>query len=254
MPLTLLPAFLSSFWPIYSLCLVIAALCGFELAGLAKVNPLLALPGLAYVALAPLFATNMPYLDAVAFLVGINALFMGWKSENKLAHSATVFFGALWFAAPLVSLTELHSIGARSTSEGFVWMTPLLLALLPIWAGDTAAIFVGRAWGKRPLAPSISPKKTIEGSIGNLLACCVMGILLVPLLHVEWSVGLGAGLICGVFGQLGDLFESWLKRLVGAKDSGSLLPGHGGFLDRIDSILFSAIPLTLLIEFFASSK
>jgi phosphatidate cytidylyltransferase len=118
---------------------------------------------------------------------------------------------------------------------------PLILtAAIPIWAGDTAAIFAGKAFGKHKLAPSISPNKTWEGSIANLLAAVGAAPALGYFLKYPMDKMLLLGVSCGVIGQLGDLFESYLKRQAGVKDSGNLLPGHGGVFDRLDSLLMTA--------------
>lgn len=110
-----------------------------------------------------------------------------------------------------------------------------------VWAGDSAGYFVGKAIGKRKLAPTISPGKTIEGAIANTFGG-MGGAAIANLLFPEplsWVHCLPAALICGIIGQLGDLFESLLKRSSGVKDSGTLIPGHGGVLDRVDSLLFA---------------
>ena len=116
----------------------------------------------------------------------------------------------------------------------------ILTAAIPIWAGDTAAIFAGKAFGKHKLAPSISPNKTWEGSIANLLAAIGAAAALGYFLKYPMDKMLLLGVSCGVIGQLGDLFESYLKRQAGVKDSGKLLPGHGGVFDRLDSLLMTA--------------
>ena len=130
----------------------------------------------------------------------------------------------------------------------------LLFLLFVIWAGDIAALYVGRAWGRRKLAPSISPGKTWEGSIASVVGSVCIGLLLVvmagtlarhnlsPLLSfpgstVRWLV---LAVVLNIAAQVGDLIESAIKRGAGVKDSGSLLPGHGGVLDRIDALLVAA--------------
>ena len=126
-----------------------------------------------------------------------------------------------------------------------------LLALLGIvWIADSCAYFVGRAWGRHRLAPSISPAKTWEGVAGAVAGVAVyywLIYLLVPEWH-WWHGWSGALLVAGValLSVIGDLFESWVKRLAGAKDSGALLPGHGGILDRIDSVT-SSMPFAALL-------
>jgi phosphatidate cytidylyltransferase len=128
----------------------------------------------------------------------------------------------------------------------FRWDAPVLIALLPLWAGDSAAIFAGKAFGKHPLAPSISPKKTWEGGIANFLACVLTAYGVGQWIGLPVPHSLAIGASTGILGQVGDLFESWLKRKAGVKDSGTILPGHGGFLDRLDSLLFTAIPAVLI--------
>jgi phosphatidate cytidylyltransferase len=124
----------------------------------------------------------------------------------------------------------------------------LLVALGVVWTADTAAYFAGRAFGRRKLAPSISPGKTWEGVAGALLAVLAYWVavsLLVPELGAHLASGLVLATLLTVVSIQGDLFESWMKRLAGFKDSGSLLPGHGGILDRIDG-LTSTLPFAAL--------
>lgn len=177
----------------------------------------------------------------IAGLAFVVCLIEGWRLKPPLFF----LWGPLYVGLPLASLVALH--GTDLTATGFNWASPLLMALLPLWAGDTAGIFGGIAFGKRPLAPKISPKKTVEGAVANLAACIAVSALLAEPFGLDLWVGLACGVSTGVLGQAGDLFESWLKRRAGVKDSGGLLPGHGGLLDRIDSLLFSAIPVYLLV-------
>lgn len=151
----------------------------------------------------------------------------------------------VWVAIPLLCLVGLQT-AYMSGRHNEVWdvHTPLLLVFLPLWAGDTAAIFAGKAFGKHPLAPSISPNKTWEGAIANFAACVLAGWGAGHWIGIGSAWGVLVGVLAGVLGQTGDLYESWMKRKAGVKDSGSFLPGHGGILDRIDSLLFSAIPVT----------
>ena len=110
------------------------------------------------------------------------------------------------------------------------------------WAGESAALVIGSAVGRHPLAPVISPRKTVEGAVGqfivSMVAAGVLGAWLLP----QWSGGMAilTGAILGVTGQIGDLAESVLKRSFGTKDTGTLMPGHGGVLDRLDGLLFNA--------------
>ena len=136
----------------------------------------------------------------------------------------------------------------RHGPEGMTWIF-LLLAI--IFAGDISAFYVGSYMGRHKLSPAISPGKTVEGAIGglaaNLLAGVVGKFLFLP--AVAWGPALIFFLVAGIAGQAGDLFESEMKRSSKIKDSGGLLPGHGGFLDRIDALLFASPVAYLFIVF-----
>ena len=122
-------------------------------------------------------------------------------------------------------------------------VSALLFLLLLIWTADTAAYFVGRQWGKRKLAPEVSPGKTVEGFIGALIASTLVALIAFYYTGApinRWGFGIVLVLFTVFFSVIGDLFESMLKRMVGVKDSGNLLPGHGGLLDRIDSLTAAA--------------
>lgn len=126
----------------------------------------------------------------------------------------------------------------------------IFFVLLVIWATDTGAYFFGRAFGKNKLWPKISPNKTIEGAVGGIVLACIVGITF----HLFWSfqysvlIILGVTILISVFGQIGDLVESAFKRHYGVKDSGNILPGHGGILDRLDSLLF-VMPILHFVQF-----
>lgn len=122
--------------------------------------------------------------------------------------------------------------------NGWIW---LILMLVCTWANDTAAYLVGRRWGRRRLVPAVSPGKTVEGSIGGVLGS-IMAAFWVTLFYPGLPVGdmLILGALAGVAAQAGDLVESAIKRQACIKDAGSLIPGHGGILDRFDSMLFTA--------------
>jgi phosphatidate cytidylyltransferase len=132
-----------------------------------------------------------------------------------------------------------HLILIRDWNDGATW-TFLLMAV--IIAGDAAAYYVGGAIGRHKLAPSISPGKTVEGAVGGLAANLAVGAFFKKCCFPEfgWGYWIALIVVVGVLGQTGDLVESMLKRSAGLKDSGSIFPGHGGFLDRIDALLFAA--------------
>lgn len=141
-----------------------------------------------------------------------------------------------------------HFIPLRGLEAGRDWV---LFAILATFAADTAAFFIGRAWGRHPLASAISPGKTWEGAIGGFLGAIAAASILaaiLPGIPVVWHIAL-LGALIGVFAQIGDLSESMLKRSAGVKDSGRLIPGHGGLLDRLDSILFTVIVVYYYVLF-----
>lgn len=126
----------------------------------------------------------------------------------------------------------------RMMPDGWIW---LIFTLAGTWACDTTAYFVGKAFGKRRLAPVLSPKKTLEGAVGGILGSGLIGCLfsfIYPFLPLTELLILG--LVLGAAAEVGDLLESAFKRQAGVKDSSTLIPGHGGILDRIDSTLFTA--------------
>lgn len=114
-----------------------------------------------------------------------------------------------------------------------------------IWLNDSGAYLVGSAIGKTKLIPRLSPNKTIEGSVGGLLVVIIAALVLSMYHELHWPIMLGFALVTAVFGSIGDLFESRVKRAAGVKDSGKFLPGHGGFFDRFDAMML-AIPAAIL--------
>lgn len=153
--------------------------------------------------------------------------------------------GSLWVAIPLITLVYLH--GFADPNVWFSFKSPLFVTVIPIWLGDTLAFLVGKRFGRHLLAPSLSPKKTWEGAIANLAGCLMGAALIGWLTGVPIGVALGCGLIAGTLGQAGDLFESALKRQAGVKDTGGLLPGHGGVMDRLDSVYMSVPAQAVLL-------
>ena len=126
----------------------------------------------------------------------------------------------------------------------------LLYVLLIIWSTDTGAYFIGRAFGKHKLWPHISPKKTIEGSIGGIVIAVIIAVIFKYITQFKGSLFLVivVTILMSIVAQIGDLVESAIKRYYGVKDSGNILPGHGGILDRFDSLIFM-LPILHLIHF-----
>lgn len=144
---------------------------------------------------------------------------------------------ATWLGVMYIGWLFSFLVLIRKLPYGAAWVT-LLVSMCAFT--DVGAYFVGRQIGKHKLWERLSPKKTIEGSLGGLLASGLLGLLAAPLLGISPTHGLALGCGVSLFGQLGDLWESALKREVGVKDAGDLLGGHGGVLDRFDSLAFAA--------------
>lgn len=243
-PFVLGAFFCVSPWPIGILGLLVAAACTVELKQLLKRHFFLSTPLMVCFFLfvfsisvrdTALFAVLSVVLVCLASVIGVGATYRASKSPQS---SPAVALAPLWFVTPLWCLFALHAQSPHGAL--WYWENPALLAIVPLWGGDTAGILIGKAFGKRLLAPSISPNKTVEGCAANLVVCIVVSLGLGIWMWAPWWVALICGVCAGVFGQLGDLFESYVKRQAGVKDSGGILPGHGGVLDRMDSILFTA--------------
>jgi phosphatidate cytidylyltransferase len=204
-----------------------------------------------------LFALAALSVTAPLTLLLFHPTSSGAFSAWTLASAGSLYLGLPVFAAVAVRsipgstdaiwLSDLAtnvSVGWNSTPRGLAWA---LLVILATWVGDTAAYFVGRTWGKRKFAPGISPNKTIEGAAGGLVgSICVCALTFQVSGLGIWWLGSIIGGVLGVAGQIGDLAESFLKRQAGVKDSGAMIPGHGGILDRIDALLF-AFPVGFVI-------
>lgn len=206
------------------------------------VRPLLALPsavGVVWgVAVAVAMASFSLSLTVTVLLGGFFATFTLALRDRQpargMADVSLVLLGVVY-----VGFLLPHIVWLREVPNGRAWVFFLLLVVM---LGDSAAYGVGRRWGKRKLIPHISPGKTIEGSIGacvgNIAAALGSWLWLLPERPCGELLLLALGV--GSVGQVGDLFESAIKRACGAKDSGHLFPGHGGVLDRVDSLLFSS--------------
>jgi phosphatidate cytidylyltransferase len=202
---------------------------------------------------ARVFADNFEFLHQTDVVFGALALallvFCAFRSpvERGMADASASIFCLLYIGLTMTALPALHE-----DAEG---NGPSLLTFLfcVVWAGDVAALYVGRAWGRRKLAPSLSPNKTWLGSIASIAGSLMIteGLLelsaeLTRLNFARLSFSgeswywFAMAVLVNVAAQVGDLAESALKRSVGAKDSGTLLPGHGGILDRIDALLLAA--------------
>lgn len=184
-------------------------------------------------------------IPTVLMSVMILLLFYSVYRKNKfhIEHAALAILGALYIGFGFV-----YMLAARNVPENGLFLT--ILVFLGIWSTDSGAYFVGKAIGKRKLWPEISPNKTVEGALGGLvLALLVVGAVNLLVDAVSLTQALAIALVAGILGQMGDLIESAIKRHFGVKDSGNILPGHGGVLDRCDSwlIVFPILHLLQLI-------
>lgn len=189
-------------------------------------------------------------LSAVAVVVAVNILIVGLFSVFLYKKNPRVGDIVQKQTLGIVYIPLLFSflILIRLQPAGMSWIFFLLAV---IFGGDTSAYYVGSYFGRHKLNPAVSPSKTIEGALGGLAGNLIVGgaavFFFLPTL--SWAVGIMFCLSVGIVGQVGDLFESGLKRSSSVKDSSSLLPGHGGFLDRVDALLFASPVAYLFIMF-----
>lgn len=185
-----------------------------------------------------------PLILAAAMVLTLTWILLRRKKDGAIASWAWTMAGILY-----VGWLLGHVVSLRGLTDGRSWVFFILLATV---ASDTAAFFIGRAIGRHKLAPQISPNKTWEGAIAGVVGATVFSLLFTPTklfglsnaIHIQglsYGEAILLGALVSVFGQLGDLTESLLKRNAKVKDSGNLLPGHGGVLDRLDSIIFAGV-------------
>jgi phosphatidate cytidylyltransferase len=251
-PLVLALVFLGPKWLVALATAVVAMLAAWEYMGMAErggAKP----PRIAtLVAIASFFMANFEWPDEMAAILGILVLGLliyctFFKPVAQvMADASTAVFCLLYTGFTLMAVPML-----REQSNGPSLVTFLLCA---VWAGDIVALYVGKAFGRHKLAPSLSPNKTWEGSLGSIAGSLLATGALLGLAHLfstQWdrvwlsfpediSYWMGLAVLVNVAAQVGDLAESALKRSVDVKDSGNLLPGHGGVLDRIDALLLAA--------------
>jgi phosphatidate cytidylyltransferase len=230
------------FWLVVSTAIVIGLL---EFYNLAETRyPIYKLPGMMLgwlLSLSPLLHTSLRNIaiSDFTFTLIVLSLFLYILFTKRSLSETFPAFGVTVFGILYVSWLLGHLVLLRGLSNGKEFVFYLLLV---VWSGDTGAYYTGRTFGQHKLAPIISPKKTIEGGIGgifsSLLASCLAKFTFLPLLSYSDCVVLG--IVLAAIAQCGDLSESFLKRAVNIKDSGNILPGHGGILDRLDGVMFAA--------------
>ena len=197
----------------------------------------------AHVEVATLTLFFLPIVMIAGLLATLTAeLFKGYR--NPLAHISITLAGAVYIGFGLggfYGIREMLSGPTGASDQGPIFLITMLAS---IWICDSAAFTVGRKMGKHKIAERVSPHKTWEGGIAGFIAAIIVWLIarayIVGLEEVSLATAIAMGIIVGVIGQIGDFAESMLKRDAGVKDSSTLIPGHGGVLDRIDSILFVA--------------
>ena len=188
----------------------------------------------------------IPYLITVLYLI-ISELFT--KAPNPINNWAYTMLGQMYIALPFSTINILAFQTQTSQEVGYNYLLPLSIFIF-LWVNDTGAYCAGSLFGKHKLFPRVSPGKSWEGSIGGailvVVAAAIIGYLTADDANsISIPIWIGLGLVVVVFGTLGDLVESLFKRTLGIKDSGNILPGHGGMLDRFDSSLM-AIPASVI--------
>jgi phosphatidate cytidylyltransferase len=251
--LVLLPVVIGTIWflPAWAtllLALIAAILALTEYAGIARAVGVRVLPGTGAAVVGACLTVPTPNVGIILMtalvVIGAGAVASRRPGPGVLADAAASAFAAIYIGLPLGALAAVR---AEPTGREAV-----LLLLVVIVISDSAQYYTGRAFGRRPLSPEISPKKTVEGAIGGVvfgtLATAIGGhyVLASPM----WVLAL-LGAALSLLGIVGDLFESLLKRSAGVKDSSHLIPGHGGVLDRIDSWLFAAPVYYVFVRFIA---
>ena len=234
-----------------------AAWCAIEFCGLLTrggyrpARVIIVLGALLLVA-APTFPGYRLGSVALGLIVIGPGLYVLWRRDplrEGLANWAQSSLAATIVGWTLSQGIVLRMASGDATIFGFASSRGLALALVALtctWISDTAAYAVGRMIGKHPFFPAISPRKSIEGAIGGIIAPLIVGMIWANML--EWSLVFGAllGGVAGVAAIAGDLLESMLKRAVGVKDAGAIIPGHGGLLDRVDSLLLVLVAVAIM--------
>jgi len=226
---------------------IVGLLCLYEYFGLVRSLGIRVQPWFAYMAFCILLAAfrqnKFPGSALVALVLLMAFLSAMWRYRQPIRERALSLMAEL-LGILYIALFLYPSIPIRYDFGGKTGLQWTLILLLVIWVNDTAALVAGKTFGKRPFAPALSPKKTWEGAVSGLLAGTAVAAALQALVFRDLPMAavVVASVLIGVAGQLGDLAESMLKRAAEVKDSSHIIPGHGGVLDRMDSLLF-AIPV-----------
>ncbi len=184
------------------------------------------------------------FLSLTIFITFASILFA--KKEEVISHLGKIFLSIIYIVVPFTLIVQIPFL---NSSFNYI-NTTILGVFILIWTNDTFAFLIGKNFGKRKLLERISPNKTIEGFIGGMIFTFIVSFILsnkfLGISQTQWIVIAG---IVSIFGVLGDLIESMFKRQAGVKDSSNFIPGHGGFLDRFDSVIFAAPFIFIYLQF-----
>ena len=232
----------NSFLLFFGILLLIAVSEFCKLVNLKNIVPMLIAVGLFILCnLSYTIKTNDILILLATLLVSVKAIFFLFDKKNKPVDSLSKYVYLIgYIILPFVLITKIPFV------ENSYNPNIILSIFILIWVNDTFAFLVGKTFGKHKLFEKVSPKKTIEGFVGGFIFSIVAGIILAQFLmlqsYIHWIF---IAVLASVFGTLGDLVESKFKRIANVKDSGNIMPGHGGVLDRLDSIIFVA-PIVFL--------
>jgi phosphatidate cytidylyltransferase len=238
-PVAVYSVLFAPWWVFTSVVAVFACLSFYEYAKITGAFFPLGLVAGLVVLMAP-----VPSIPIVLFLTALAALCLPLAAPDlakAVGQAGMLVMGVLYIFGSWKTGMLIHDIGSPATphlTAGRYWM---LFGLMVNWMGDTGAYYIGRKWGRHKLAPVVSPGKSWEGAVGSAAVSILFGVIFLPPAIPGVSIAVAGllALLTNAAGQLGDLAESAIKRSAGVKDSGSMLPGHGGMLDRLDSTLFT---------------
>lgn len=249
-----------SYWgkiPFLVFALVIGLVSFYEFSAMAKIKNIFVcnLVGFLSVALIILnayfhfFELEIFFLSAIPVLLLIELFRNKHSAISNISATLLGIFYTGFFTATLIGIREYYVGNSLDYSNGGFIIISILITL---WMTDSAAYFIGSAFGKHKLFPRVSPNKSWEGAIAGFLFAIITLVVLkfVLLDFLGWIDIIAFGIIIGIFGQIGDLIESLVKRDAGVKDSSNIIPGHGGIFDRFDSLLFSAPIIYLYLLLF----